>query len=91
MGILINPTHFFRKVPEQFRYERVKFGECKSVYLQLCLHTKWLNLSIPYNGKIKRKEKKLMSAESSAQYSFTVVNMFCCTIRKYRLTALPCR
>ncbi len=24
MGILINPTHFFRKVSEQFRYEWVK-------------------------------------------------------------------
>ncbi len=23
MGLLINPTHFFRKLPEQFRYERV--------------------------------------------------------------------
>ncbi len=24
MELLINPTHFFRKLPEQFRYERVK-------------------------------------------------------------------
>ncbi len=47
MGLLINPTHFFRKLPEQFRYERVKqntssvWSTAQSVSWQTELEGRW--------------------------------------------------